>query len=535
MQGSVKNTNRTRTSARKFRWKNGLGILCTCAITAFSCARKPANPIATESEKREPDSSAPAGTGGDSGEPYSSSPPEDESTTDNLSTQPEQATTNLANVSLQQLQQVPLPSATFPLKLSELTDPRERSAHLRVHFSVLDAEGRAVSDLRTSDFLVRENNTQLDTTESALRIVRSNDPILAPVVLLLDLSRSVVLAGALERIIESANAVINALVNDQELSILVFADQARVLTDFSSDRAAHRSAVASLVEQEGNSTNLFGAMIKGYSLWQDGVTRPPIADAGVTPPTTAFSPSTEGGAAPLVVGMLVAISDGNDTASVATLKDVLAARGNKKTLFLRAGQNLDRLIAKQLSTLGVLDITESTTELPEDLAATFLRASQLDEALYVAEYCSPKRAGSHDLSLSLRTNTTFLKENPVSECGENLSPAADDALCPGTGGLSCSDSSGSTLCCPESYPFACVAQGLCRPTAEAAVMACIRQCTRCDRVGANFDSEDALIELDFSAENFSSNQCNAFFEAVDSTGPETPRPSPAEDAGTNSP
>lgn len=445
----------------------------------------------------------------------------------------EQSTTLTTGPDFQQLQEVILPDATFPLTLRELSDPRERSAHVRVHFSVIDSEGRAISDLRASDFRIRENDRQLDSNESALTIGRSSDPIFAPVVLLLDLSRSVVKSGILERIVEAANTVIDALVPEQELSILVFADEARTLSNFTANKDTHRSAVAALVGQEGNSTNLFGALIEAYSLWQNGVSRPSVPDAGINPPAGAFSPPLEIQNPPLVVGMLIVVSDGNDTAGVATLDEVLEARGNKKTLFLRAGPNLKLLTAQQLATIGVLDVAENVSALREELNATLLRASQLDEALYVAEYCSPKRAGSHQLSLSIEANTTFLKENPVSGCQVNLSDASEDFLCPGTTGISCSNTGGASVCCPATAPFACPSLKLCRETAEEAAATCRASCTRCDRVLANFDPEDALVDVEFVADDFSSNQCNALFEAVDSAPPEIPRPSAASapDAG----
>lgn len=436
---------------------------------------------------------------------------------------------------LQQLQEVTLPDATFPLKLSELSDPSGRAAHMRLHFSVLDSDGRAISDLRASDFSVRENDIGLNEQESALRILRAQEAISVPVVLLLDMSRSVIRAGSLNRLKQAANIVVSAILPEQELAILVFADSTRTLSNFSSNKESHRSAIESLVQQEGNSTNLFGAMIQAYGLWQDGVARPLVGDAGVAPPADAFNAPASAASPALVVGMLIAISDGNDTASVASLTEVIDARENKNTLFLRAGEDLDLVVANQLATLGVLDITDSNAELQQELTATLLRASQLNEALYVAEYCSPKRAGEHQLSLSVLRNTEFLQTNPPSECqsdASNLSSRSSEQICLAAG-TSCTDSGGENICCPPEFPFACVARGLCRETAAQAAMLCGASCIDCNRAITDFVESDGLVEIQFSADTFSSAQCNALFEAVDSAPPEEPRPEPTSnvDAG----
>jgi hypothetical protein len=220
------------------------------------------------------------------------------------------------------------PGSRFPYTLSPLGKPKADSAHVSLYFSVTDNQAEPVEGLQAADFVA---------LESAFRVkIPTGSSVRIPTVLLLDLSRSVVEAGALETVKQAASIIIDNLSDEQELALLTFADDVTVRSEFTTDKDTLRAAVDSISDADGQSTNLYGALVQSFGMWTDGF-------------------FASGGAEQLVAGMVVVISDGNDTAGVHTLDQALDARGSKRTFFVRVGQGIDASIADQIATVGVLE------------------------------------------------------------------------------------------------------------------------------------------------------------------------------------
>jgi hypothetical protein len=462
------------------------------------------------------------------------------------------------------------PDDGCPWTITPLGTPVSSTAHVRVFFSVTGVGGTPIEDLSCADFTALENASPVDPFESALNVRPPQGLLRIPTVLVLDLSRSVVDAGALETVKDSARAFIDAVAAPQELAIVTFSGEATVRAEFTDDKATLNAAIDAITMEDGVSTNLYGALVQGYSMWQDGFVEvgegptTPIScvpgfgcsDApGETPcpeycmqqgyescdamcdantgtsggceascassgyascdeyctqngyvdgcdPTTlsCVVPDAEG---LLTAGLLVVISDGNDTAAVATLEEVIAARGSKRTLFVAVGAEYDLAPATEIANAGLFD-ADDFSQLETEVATVIQKTEALANSIYIAEYCSPKRAGSHQFSLQ-------------TACGASM----PEATCQPTGtGPSCSGadifcgfiSAEQYVCCDTAYPYHC--PGGCYTTAEAAMADCGSTCGSCgvpmDAVGG----AGPTLEISFEADGFADDQCASLFDAA---------------------
>ena len=88
----------------------------------------------------------------------------------------------------------------YPYSLNAIGTPSANTASVGLYFTVNNSEGEPVGGLNTSDFIAKEDGQTLDPYESAFRAEPAAGRLKVPTVLLLDLSRSVVQAGALETV-----------------------------------------------------------------------------------------------------------------------------------------------------------------------------------------------------------------------------------------------------------------------------------------------------------------------------------------------
>lgn len=394
----------------------------------------------------------------------------------------------------------------YPLTLSSIGTPNVSTAHVSLYFTVTDANGEPVSGLATGsdgdlgDFVAREDGTELDPFESAFRVSHPTAALVIPTVLLLDLSRSVVEAGALDELKDAAKAIIDSLAPAQRLAIVTFASEATTRQTFTTDKELLRDAVDAIDDADGIATNLYGALQTGYAMWDDGFR---IYDPDATEPQ-------------LVSGLMIAVSDGNDTAGVSTLSQVLATRGTKRTLFIRVGDDLDRTVADQIANAGLIDAEGGFDELDAAVDATTDRISELNGAIYAAEYCSPKRAGQHELLFTVEGNEEYLNGGGGSEA--MCLPTGAGPSCSGETSMYCgSDPSGVNdyVCCAPTHPYLCINTQQCYRSAEDAYEDCGVSCRACsteEEVPGGSGAAGPALEISFTASAFNDAQCEALFE-----------------------
>jgi len=174
--------------------------------------------------------------------------------------------------------------------------------------------------------------------------------------------------------------MVTNMVNHQQIAIYTFDDRFIKVSDFSTNILNLNAAIDTI--SIGNpSTDLYGSVKQGLALWSDTLTT-----TGITK------------------GYLIVITDGADTASVSTLSQAVAARGTKSIFTIGAGTYADTTSLTTLGNAGyfpIIDYSLLQTTLGQVSASMATAAS----SYYCLRYASPKRAGTHTLTLKVAQNT----------------------------------------------------------------------------------------------------------------------------------
>jgi len=250
---------------------------------------------------------------------------------------------------------------------------------VNIMFQVTDMDGNGVKNLTKEDFEVKENFQPISPTESAINVKKKDAvPYILKTVLMIDNSSSV--AADLAIIKSAAISLVNSIVPQQEIAIYKFSESVIKVQDFTSDRTILTSAINSL-DVGFPSTNLYGAVIEGVSLWEEFYNLNEIQQ-----------------------GFLLLITDGRDTQSSHTLGEALSKRGSKKIYTIGLGSEIDPEALGILGNAGFVSINDVNL-----LALSFSQIqTQMDDyanSFYLLNYMSPKRGNSnHTIQLSVKGN-----------------------------------------------------------------------------------------------------------------------------------
>ncbi len=382
----------------------------------------------------------------------------------------------------------------FPLTLTPLTAPQTDTANISLYFQVTDAHGLGVPNLMTSQFTYLEDSMTVDPTESHFTVTPlSASTLTIPTVLVLDVSGSV--SGKLSDIQAAATAIVNGMLPEQQMAIMVFADKPQVLQNLTADKSLLMTAVNNIATADvGVSTNLYGAAISAVGMWMDGFENDPSMTQ-------------------LTAGLAIVITDGTDDAAVNTLQDFVTARANKRVITVGFGSSIDVSVLKEMQTAGFIQETSYAT-LVGDIATVTQTIETLAHSIYSANYCSPKRAGTHDLLFTVTGN-------PEADIDATCTPATFSSQAPAT----CASLGDQThtqvcteapTCCPFDAPYACPTTSVCYFTAADAQAACGKSCILCGGTGDPSTVNTGLqsgpaIHVSFTATNYATQQCPAFW------------------------
>ena len=258
-------------------------------------------------------------------------------------------------------------------------------SYVNAMFHVMDLKGRGVTNLTTNDFEVYEDSQPLTLSESVLQIKKYDAvPYTIKTVLMLDNSTS--LQNDIDRIRDAANSFINNLMPNQEVAIYKFSEEIELLADFTSDKNTLITALQQYLI--GNaSTNLYGAVKVGASLWED-----------------IFSIDE------IVQGSMIVFTDGNDTQGSTSLAEAINAIRHKSIFTIGLGTEIQPEILDEIGTAGYYSVTDAS-QLTEKFNAIQEKIVEFANSFYSLSYKSPKR-GNNDHILTVR-----IKNNP--HTGEN--------------------------------------------------------------------------------------------------------------------
>ncbi|MEM9847828.1 MAG: VWA domain-containing protein [Bacteroidota bacterium] len=264
-------------------------------------------------------------------------------------------------------------------------------AKVSVFFKVETLDGTPVAGLTESDFTILENDKLISEDEAARQISPRAQRFAYSTLLILDLSASVT-NNRLPRLKEAAKLFINSVIPDNsdgsiEVAISWFdgEDKLHELHEFTSNKGALTDAIESITPDISldNSTDLFGAVIKGVDIIEDVFFEYQNDDR-------------------ISAASVVVFTDGTDQAARFTeeraLQAVLDADESISFYSIGLGNEIDEGVLQRIGR-DDFAFAENTNQLIETFERIAGIVSDDANSYYLFEYCSPKRNGQHDVTI----------------------------------------------------------------------------------------------------------------------------------------
>ncbi|MCU0699251.1 MAG: VWA domain-containing protein [Myxococcaceae bacterium] len=289
----------------------------------------------------------------------------------------------------------------------------QKPSNVAVYFTVDTREGVPVPGLSADQFRIYEDDKLVSKFESKQTILNPEVAATHYLLLLVDLSASVTQSGSGEALEAAVSAFTDRVGQYQQTALFGFDGRPELIPirGFAPGRAG-ATGIAS-IKPKDPSTNLNGAILEAVKVLEKQLDK-----------------STS----PLRFGTLVVFTDGTDQAHRAEARDVRAAleRTPFEVFVIGVGAEIDE---NELRAIG-----RSGTALSKDpgaLSATFdqlaARLEAFSKRYYLLSYCSPARAGVHELRIEPVTSDgktgsltyRFDAQGFGPECDPNRKPAFD--------------------------------------------------------------------------------------------------------------
>ncbi len=278
------------------------------------------------------------------------------------------------------------------------TTAEQGSSALALFFTADDCQGRPLTNLACADypsscdFLIQEDGNPLSVEAGATILQKSGLQVF--VSLVLDMSSST--KANLPEIIDGAKAFINKLLVERKLpvqiSLQLFAGE-KNLTEWQqatmdAGKLVERlDALRSFTPADIASTNLNGAIVAALQR-QDATKKD-------------FEQRNAGGA--FTTGYLVLFTDGADTAGLVTPGQVTDAKSTSRDLVAAVALATPDFNASALASLVDIPVLVSPDPLSlyRDFSDLANRIAGQTARIYELGYCSPKRTGPHQVSVTV--------------------------------------------------------------------------------------------------------------------------------------
>ncbi len=281
------------------------------------------------------------------------------------------------------------------LKLTLIESRTRAPANVSLLFKIDTEEDHPVARLTPSNFEIYENENRISRFESQQQILPKRGQFKYSIVLMLDLSGSIVGSANLDTLRQAASRFVEAVMfpvddpryGEIEMGIWWFDGRTDVdsLVGFVDDPAVLLAGIESIHESMtvDNSTNLYGAVTQGVE--RLGRRLQVVGRQDV-----------------ITAGSVAIFTDGTDQANrvsrAAALQSVRGAPASVSVYTIGLGGEIDVPTLQAIGTSGFVSAPNLRALVPK-----FQELADLvrDEAssYYLLEYCSPKRAGENDLTV----------------------------------------------------------------------------------------------------------------------------------------
>jgi hypothetical protein len=299
------------------------------------------------------------------------------------------------------------------LKLQLVDASVRRPSNVAVYFTVDTRNGEPVADLTPQDFKIYEDKQPVSILESKQTILQEQVAAIHYTLLLVDMSGSVVDSGDMPALIQAAQSFSDRVGPYQKVAVYTF-DGSPHITPVVGFGGNVRAGVGALANRRPRdpSTNLNGGVIEGVKVLSQQMDRAPV---------------------PLRFGTLVVFTDGTDRAHRASAEDVGKSLDGAgfETYVIGVGQEVDRGQLSKIGRSGTF-ASQNRQDVQKGFDEIAARIEAASKRYYLLSYCSPSRAGAHDVEIEANAHGTagrlqyhFEANNFGPNCDPNTRPSFD--------------------------------------------------------------------------------------------------------------
>jgi hypothetical protein len=299
------------------------------------------------------------------------------------------------------------------LRLQLVDASVRRPSNVAVYFTVDTNRGEPVAELTPQDFRIYEDGQPVSILESKQTILQPEVAAIHYTLLLVDMSGSVVDSGDMPALIQAASSFGDRVGPYQKVAVYTFdgSPHLSALVGFGGNIRAGINALATRRPRDP-STNLNGAVIEAVRVLDQQMERAPV---------------------PLRFGTLVVFTDGTDRAHRASPEDVAHALDGAgfETYVIGVGQEVDRRQLQQIGRSGTF-ASQNHADVQKGFDEVGARIEASSKRYYLLSYCSPSRAGVHDVDVEAHARGTagrlqyrFDANGFGPTCDPNQKPAFD--------------------------------------------------------------------------------------------------------------
>lgn len=277
-------------------------------------------------------------------------------------------------------------SGCASLKLTLVNASVQKPSNVALYFAAETSSGAPVAGLDAKAFRIYEDGQLISPYESKQTILNPEVAVVHYTLLLLDMSGSITESGSLDTLIGAASRFADKVSKRQKVAVYGFAGGKKLIpvTGFTSSAGAIKGGLRRLASRKSNdpSTNLNGAVVEAIDVLEK-----------------KLKSSTQ----PLRFATLVVFTDGTDRAHRVAADKMHEAldKATVNVFVIGLGPEIDK---GQLSRLGRDGFFQA--QQGADVAGAFDEVARRIEAaskkFYLLSYCSPSRAGTHQLRVELR-------------------------------------------------------------------------------------------------------------------------------------
>ncbi len=298
------------------------------------------------------------------------------------------------------------------LRLQMVDKSVQRPSNVAVYFTVDTTRGEPVPDLKPEDFRIYEDGQPVSQFESKQTILQPEVAAAHYTLLLVDMSGSVSSSPDVPRLVGAASAFAERVGKYQKLAVYAFDGSPHLtpIAGFGASNVQGGIEGLSVFRPRDPSTNLNGAIVEALRVLDRQMDQAHV---------------------PLRFGTLVVFTDGTDRAHrvpAETVRKALDDTGMDVYAIAVGGEVNDREV-RQIGRSGTFT-SKDRNDISRGFEEIARRIEGYSKRYYLLSYCSPARAGQHDVEIearqggkSGRLKYAFKADGFAPNCDPNQKPA----------------------------------------------------------------------------------------------------------------